>query len=281
MLVAVAVAAIALGPSGAQAALPDAGCPGPNRGDGVAFSGSGAERFAQTFTAQHDGVVVQTSGDINKMDAGGAFVMQILDVDGAGVPVNGVLGSGSIPESSVPQGVDTTLTVPFSFPAPVAAGHRYALVLTRPGGGSWRELDRAGDPCPGAEFLSSEQDAVWNPAAGGNDWVYQLSVSPPNEFTVAKLGRRSLSVTVPGSGEISVIQGGTGGPPAIESKSKKLLKSVHLSASGSGAVVVPLRLTKRGKALLKRRHKLTVSATITYTPTGGTPGTLTQALKIR
>src|SRR5262249_34518737 len=153
---------LGFGHSPAHAALLDANRPGPPD-DGVTNDPN--SRIAQTFRALHTGTVAHAQVALNKDGTDGPFTIQVLDTNSSGIPVNGVLGFGSIAGSAVPAG-DTTLDVPFTAPAPVTAGHLYALVVTRPE--SWSITDRHGDPCPGQEFYTT-----------GPDWP---STFTPNEY---------------------------------------------------------------------------------------------------
>ena len=67
---------------------------------------------------------------------------------------------------------------------------------------------------------------------------------------------------------------------AAARKKKKLLKPSS-ATGGPGAIVVKLKLTRAGKQKLKKRHKVTVKAKITFTPDGGTANSLTKKLRIK
>ena len=95
-----------------------------------------------------------------------------------------------------------------------------------------------------------------------------------NAFTIGKLKRRTLSLTVPGAGAIDVND-------ANASKSKRLLKHSSATASGPGTVTVTLKLTKAAKRTLKKKGKVKVKAAITFTPAGGTANTQNKRLKVK
>jgi hypothetical protein len=277
LLAGIVTASLAVTPTFARAALLDANCPGPSSSS-VSFGTD--SRRAQTFTALHTGIVIRAETEITKGQDGNNFQLQILATNALGTPLNGILGAATIPNASVPLG-PSTLSGTFQTPASVVAGQQYALVVTRPGDDGFTLRDRIGNPCPGQEFASNTSIDAFNPDDPAYDFVYQVFVNPPNDFTAGQSGKRRLIVHVPGAGQISVFQGATGGPPAIESKSKKLLKSSQATATGAGDVTIPLRPTKRGKALLKVKRKFKVAATVTFTPTGGEPGTQGLTLKIK
>ena len=104
---------------------------------------------------------------------------------------------------------------------------------------------------------------------------------PNNAITLGKPkankrnGTATLSVTVPGAGELT-LQG-------------KGVKGQRLGAVGlrvtkpvSGAGKVKLKVKAKGKTLkkLKARGKVTVKVTVTFTPTGGTPRSETKKVKL-
>jgi hypothetical protein len=274
----VVLAMLGFGHSPAQAALLDANCPGPPD-DGTNLDAD--SRLAQTFTALHTGTVVRAEVAVNKDSSGPPFTMQVLNTDSSGIPVNGVLGSATIPDSSVPDG-NTTLAGTFSTPASVVAGHLYALVITRPA--DWFLTDRHGDPCPGQEIFSPDQTSPFGPAMGPSqyDFVYSVFVNPTNQFTIGKQKGNKLSLTVPGPGTLTVGDASAAKKgQANAAKKKKSLKSSTVAVAGAGAVTVKLKLTKGAKQLLRQRGKLSVKGAITFTPTGGDPNTEKKKLKFK
>jgi hypothetical protein len=262
----IVLAMLAFGQAPAQAALLDANCPGPPNTN---YNPLANVRAAETFKALHTGTVVRAQLEINKLASGGNFTMQILDTDPAsGAPVNGILGSGTTPDSSVPDG-DTTLSVTFNSPAPVTAGHLYALVTTRPD--EFQITDRSGNPCPdGMEWNSPGPTEPFS-SDPNYDQVFSVFVNPPNQFTIGKQKGNKLSLNLPGPGTLTV----------GDAKKKKSLKSSTIAVAGAGAVTVKLKLTKGAKQLLRQKGKLSVKGAITFTPTGGDPNTQKKKLKFK
>ena len=129
----IAATVLALGPAAAQAAILDANCPGPS---GPSLMVNANERYAQPFTALHSGTVARAQIDVSNPGAGNDFQLQILNTDAGGTPVNGILGSATIPDASVPVGT-SALAAAFTTSPSVVAGTRYALVVTRPGGSTF------------------------------------------------------------------------------------------------------------------------------------------------
>jgi hypothetical protein len=176
VLVAFATAAL---PQGASAAL-DANCPGPSDDTDTHGDGINPARVGQTFTALNTGALVRIEIEVNKAAvASSDWVVQIVATDGAGVPTNTVLASGSVPDSSVPSG-QSRLAAEINPGAVVEAGQRYAFVLARPGGGSFGVRERTGNPCPVQEFESPSQTGAWAPAGDApmEDIVFATFVEP-------------------------------------------------------------------------------------------------------
>jgi len=137
----------------------DAMCSGPS---GITIGGSdGDHRLAQTFTALASGPLVRAELPTIKLaGSGGAYILRLSPVDGAGVPTNTVLASASIPNVSVPDGI-ATLTFTFADPASVVAGAQYALVLTRPGSNQIAWSGHVDGTCSGSKFSSQSQTAAF------------------------------------------------------------------------------------------------------------------------
>jgi hypothetical protein len=177
-VVVVALATAAL-PQGAAAAL-DANCPGPSDDTDTHGDGINPARVGQNFTALNTGALVRIEIEVNKAAvAPSDWVVQIVATDGAGVPTNTVLASGSVPDSSVPSG-QSRLAAQINPGAVVEAGQRYAFVLARPGGGSFGVRERTGNPCPVQEFESPSQTGAWAPAGDApmEDIVFATFVEP-------------------------------------------------------------------------------------------------------
>jgi hypothetical protein len=103
---------------------------------------------------------------------------------------------------------------------------------------------------------------------------------PSNAFTVGKVKKRKLTVTVASAGEVDVRQAGSSDSGASVSAKKKLLKPSG-AGGGPGKVIVKLRLTAAAKKTLKLKHKLKLKAKVTFAPTGGTPASKTALLTLK
>jgi hypothetical protein len=62
---------------------------------------------------------------------------------------------------------------------------------------------------------------------------------------------------------------------------KPLLKPSTVIATQAGPVQITVTLTKTGAAILKKRGKLTIPVTLTFTPTGGTPASQVQSVTFK
>jgi hypothetical protein len=107
---------------------------------------------------------------------------------------------------------------------------------------------------------------------------------PSNEFTIDKVkrnkrkGTATITVTVPGPGELAL--GGKNIKPQRPGRqASKRASDKPVTAAGKAT----LKVKAKGKAKrkLRRKGKAKVTAKITYTPTGGTPNTKTQKVKLK
>jgi hypothetical protein len=139
----------------------------------------------------------------------------------------------------------------------------------------------AGDPaaCPG-----SDQRGVARPQGPACDiGAFELvplapRIVPSNSFSFGRLklnrrrGTATLVVNLPGPGAVGLAGKGIVGLPA------------QAKASGAVTAAGPLKLTIKAKGKTRRKLNLTgrvgVNATVTYTPTGGTPGTQSKHIKL-
>jgi hypothetical protein len=182
--------------STAAAEVQDAACLAPS----AVFLGptpSSTARLAETFTALNTGQLTRAQIAIDKGGSTtGDFVIDVRSLDGAGAPTEYVLASTAVLDSSVPNG-NSNLTGTFSAPASIVAGQRYALVLSRPGGGQWAVKTNQNNPCPdGQEFVSSGAGVAWTATgAGAYDAVFAVFVTPPAPGTAAApTGQRAAAL---------------------------------------------------------------------------------------
>ncbi len=127
-------------------------------------------------------------------------------------------------------------------------------------------------------FHATATDAAGNTSACSTGFDYTEDSTPPagpsNSFTIGKVKKNKVEVTVPGAGAIAVND-------AHAANKKLLLKPSSASAGGAGSYKVTLKPTKRAKKKLKHKLKLKVKAAVTFTPTGGTANTEDKVLKLK
>jgi hypothetical protein len=129
------------------------------------------------------------------------------------------------------------------------------------------EVDNGGFLWAGADSIS-----ILNPPAP----PAPAPTPPSNAIAVGKLernlkkGTAKLTVTVPGAGVLQVTDARFGAGTA----KKRLLKSATLQASGGGTVKVSLKPTAAGRKVLGQKDRLRVGVALSFTPTGGTAGSL-------
>jgi hypothetical protein len=131
-------------------------CPAPPSSEGSHETG-GNSRVAQTFTANRGGSLRLIEVAITKPPGtSGDYVVQLLTVQGNGVPSNGpaaVLAAVTIPDAGVPEG-ETTLSASFAGTA-LLANALYAAAVVRPesvGPADLTVRTRQGVACAGQLF---------------------------------------------------------------------------------------------------------------------------------
>lgn len=117
---------------------------------------------------------------------------------------------------------------------------------------------------------------------------------PSNKFSIRKNFKSSksgtkvtLEVIVPGPGVVKAVDGSLAPKGKAKSSAKKRPKAVALfspvskTAAAAGTVKLTLKLTKAGKAKLRKKGKVSARAAVTYTPTGGKAATQTVKVKFK
>lgn len=178
-------------------------------------------------------------------------------------------------------------TVAFSSPA---AGHTYAF--DQPLRASYACADDPSGPgvksCTGSvangALIDTGKAGLYNFTVtatsldGGvaTDIVF-YSVAPDNRFTVSKphvsqTGAIGYSVKVPGPGRITVLETPAG--------SRLAFARGAAVARRAGSVRLTLKPSARGRQDIQRRHRLRLTVTVGYTPTGGTRRTTRLTLSL-
>jgi hypothetical protein len=279
LLSAITSLALVLAQTDAHAALPDASCAGPlNSYIGL----NDTFREAQSFTPQHTGSVVSASVVINKTDAGGDFLIQILPDQGgfSQLPINGALGSGTIPDASIPMGTSTQTA---TLSAPVVAYRSYAVVVSRPGGALSNLGMRDDDPCPGRESFSPEPNGEWFEGDPDFDLIFDLSVEPTNRFFIHSVYQRKITVLLPSVGSLTAREARPVNRRTRKTR-PKLVKGAQVSPRDmvlGGYATLRMQLTRFGSVLLKEKPRLKAQVLVTYTPLGGQPNTMQVPVPLR
>jgi hypothetical protein len=291
VLIVLALLLAAPGGASAQTAVaststPDAGCPGPS--DEPPFSPLGDRREAQTFAAQHTGLLDRVTFFVNNLSTNDPdFLVQILSTDQNGVPTDNVLAETAVPRDSVAGGV-SEFDISFAQPASVTSGGVYAMAVSRPHANflvpTWAIATRNPDACQGQSFYSYGPNLPWNLEPSPGDIIFQsyvnsFQITAPTGsgaagFTlVNKNGRLFANVPAPGRLIVDDAHKGKGAKGSVK----------RTKARARRAGLVPLRIELTNKAIVRalKRHKLNLLAAVTYRPRGGQPGTLTFRIKAK
>ncbi len=148
--------------------------------------------LAQTFTAGVTGSLAQVDLYIAifEQDHPGTLTVQIQSLDSNGLPSGTVLGSGTVPESSVGAAWGW-VSIPLSAPAPVTAGTRYALVVFS----EFLGLYKIGSACHNPDWCSSSvspdyaggevlgKGGGWYSLTKNYDLLFRTYVMPASDYT--------------------------------------------------------------------------------------------------
>lgn len=144
-------------------------------------------------------------------------------------------------------------------------------------GGLGDYLYRDNGPQPGG--LGDGQDGTFTPSTGGRLNI-EAVFEPTNSFELAgtkrnaKKGTATLSFNLPNPGELSASGKGVKSAGAAGA-----VASVTVPNAGPAELVVKSKGKKRRQ--LNRAGKVKLRVKVTYTPTGGDPGTQTLKVKLR
>ncbi|HKB40402.1 MAG TPA: hypothetical protein VKD72_28490 [Gemmataceae bacterium] len=152
------------------------------------FHGATGDRvFAQPFSSQVSGNLTRAELRLRNLSGNGDWVFQIRTAQPSGSfsgelePTPTVLASATLPDASVPDGMDSTESVVFTSPAAVVAGGDYALSVTRPAATDANSLAvSAHTPhtdCPSRMYDSSNGGANWS--GQDLDTLFRVFVTPP------------------------------------------------------------------------------------------------------
>jgi Ca2+-binding RTX toxin-like protein len=118
---------------------------------------------------------------------------------------------------------------------------------------------------------------------GGNE-------PPINDFTLdstvisASNGRATITVNVPGPGILALTATSPPAPAAARAHAaakRIVVARILRNVTAAGRVKLVIKPRRRAMRVLKRKHRLRVSAKLTYTPAGGTPKSITRTLTLK
>jgi hypothetical protein len=151
-------------------------CPGPRGGEHLRPAST---RVAQTFVPGSSGPLRRIVFPVVKVpDSLGDYVVQLLAVDGSGVPSHlpqGVLAQAIVPNGAVAGGQSVTVTADFDGP-PLVAGTQYAAAISRPGPNNYAAHYRTDSGCSGSVF-QADQGKAFIAAIGELDILVSVFIS--------------------------------------------------------------------------------------------------------
>jgi len=148
----------------------------------------------------------------------------------------------------------------------------------------------------GAAALGAEALAKWQPvvAPGGGGGGGGGGGSTPPPTGPAKLrarfagvksgGNGTVAVTLnaPGAGNLSASETAVVPRSAAKQRTRKLtVSSLRRKVGKAGKVKLVLKLNRKGRKLLRSKHRLPVTLSVTYKPTAGSGNKLTRHLTLR
>ncbi len=152
------------------------------------FNGTtGDKLFAQPFTSEVTGDLTSAELRLRNFSGTGDWIIQIratqpsASFTGESEPTATVLASATLPDASIPDGTDSTQTVPFTDPAAVMAGQSYALSVTRPDATDSNSLavssHTPGTECAERTYSSDNGGTTWS--SQSLDMIFRVFVTSP------------------------------------------------------------------------------------------------------
>ncbi len=254
-------------------------------------SGTGGRgiRFDSTSSAAVEGVNVIAHGTASDVLAktdntvGPIASVTLTASDFASAPVSG-MGS-----SATPPGTNGNITAPPLF-ADASAGDFHELVSSPTidaglAAADIGALDLGSNPRAISAIPTCAGPQPGTPDIGAFEYVpspltTSFCSSPSNAFSYSLKGKK-LIVSVRAAGTVAVSGPASHLGGSTAKRKRTLLLKPSSASGGPGVIVVPLRLSKLARAILRKKHKVRVRATITFTPIGALANTRTAKLKIR
>jgi hypothetical protein len=254
-------------------------------------SGTGGRgiRFDSTSSAAVEGVNVIAHGTASDVLAktdntvGPIASVTLTASDFASAPASG-MGS-----SATPPGTNGNVIAPPLF-ADASAGDFHELAgsptidagLAAAGIGA---LDLDSNPRAISAIPTCTEAQPGTPDMGAFEYIpsplpTSFCSGPSNAFTYSLKGKK-LIVSVQAAGTVAVSDPASHFAASTAKRKRRLLLKSSSAGGGPGVIVVRLRLSKLAKAILRKKHRVKVRATITFTPLGALANTQTAKLKIR
>jgi len=144
----------------------------------------------------------------------------------------------------------------------------------------------------GASALGAEALARWQPAPPPGGGGGGGSTPPPAGGIKLRAslggvkaggdGTVTVTLNAPGAGNLSASETAVVPRSAAKKRTRKLtVSSVRRKVGKAGRVKLVLKLNRKGRKLLRSRHRLPVTLSVTYKPTAGSGNKLTRHLTLR
>jgi hypothetical protein len=199
----------------------------------------------------------------------------------------GAVGDGTGPTVTVGQQATTIISAPFSgTPLPVKAGDYVGIDSSS----TTAFADYPGNCAPGAGYFTYHpvltNGGAFQPLDANSICELQVNmfIQPSNTFSVGKakgnfkLGIVFLTIDVPGPGNITV---GGAGIRSVRRASSPAAAVISKTVNEAGPVKLKIRAAGRARERLDSTGKVTVKASITFSPVGGDPNTVKRKIKLR
>jgi hypothetical protein len=182
-----------------------------------------------------------------------------------------------VPGATGPCGIAVTASGLYWANDPTAGGSVGTVAVGSDGGavGSPNQslLTGLSGPCGVAVDSLPLPPGGGSSSPGGGSSSPGGSTAPSNVFKLDKLtagkGSVTLTVSVPGPGELTAEDNATAKKTGAAAKKKTLIQKAKATATKAGTVKLKVKPSSAGKVVLKKKGKLKVTVKVTFTPKGG------------
>lgn len=249
---------------------------------------SPSEFLTRNLSASGDQVFFDSPDPLVPQDQNGVIDPYEWEADGAGSchssAVNGgclyLLSSGSSPNPSYFADASASGNDAFIVTEQALVGQDQDQLAdiydARVGGGLASQNPTQPPPCNGENCRPPGSGAPPSQTPGSVTFVGPANPTPaaatatPRIGIAHKRGTRSsliLTVAIPAKGRLTITGAG--------------LNELSKPVSKAGTYLIVVGLTKKEKALLRHKHKLTLKATLRFTPSSGSPSSVTVSVTVR